>query len=351
MTFTCNTCMLQFEAPDAQRDHMRTDWHRYNLKRRVASLPPITQHVFETKVQALANKPSDPIAEKKLNKKLKKQQRLEEREKENEKLTEEEIIEKQIQKKLSKGVELSATSCLFCKKTFPAVDKTSDHMFNQHGLYIPEKKYLVDLEGLLKYLGEKISIGNMCLACNFEGRSMEAVRAHMQSKRHCRIPYESMDAKMEIADFYDFTSSYDVEADADADVNEEVWEDLSEDEDEDETNPSDTDDADVDVDGDYEDAYIDASGLELTLPSGYKLGHRSMAKYYKQSLKPEVVPKESALTVAASENRRMVTTVDAQQQRAQKLVWKEMTKQQNIERKREAKFINAQRHYRDELLQ
>jgi len=29
---------------------MRGDWHRYNLKRRVASLPPIPSEVFSEKV-------------------------------------------------------------------------------------------------------------------------------------------------------------------------------------------------------------------------------------------------------------------------------------------------------------
>ena len=29
-------------------------------------------------------------------------------------------------------------------------------MFKQHGLYIPERKYLIDKQGLLEYLGEKI---------------------------------------------------------------------------------------------------------------------------------------------------------------------------------------------------
>ncbi|KAF1823689.1 uncharacterized protein K489DRAFT_379678 [Dissoconium aciculare CBS 342.82] len=52
--FTCNTCQVAFRSGDLQRTHMQSDWHRYNLKRRVASLPPLTSEVFAEKV--LANK-------------------------------------------------------------------------------------------------------------------------------------------------------------------------------------------------------------------------------------------------------------------------------------------------------
>ncbi|KAK8157646.1 C2H2 type zinc-finger-domain-containing protein [Phyllosticta citrichinensis] len=54
--FTCNTCQVAFRASELQRAHMQTDWHRYNLKRRVASLPPLSSEIFAEKV--LANKAS-----------------------------------------------------------------------------------------------------------------------------------------------------------------------------------------------------------------------------------------------------------------------------------------------------
>ena len=54
--FTCNTCQVAFRTSDLQRAHMQSDWHRYNLKRRVASLPPLNSEVFAEKV--LANKAS-----------------------------------------------------------------------------------------------------------------------------------------------------------------------------------------------------------------------------------------------------------------------------------------------------
>ncbi|KAF2193333.1 hypothetical protein K469DRAFT_651664 [Zopfia rhizophila CBS 207.26] len=54
--FTCNSCQVAFKRSEDQRAHMQTDWHRYNLKRRVASLPPLSSEIFTEKV--LANKAS-----------------------------------------------------------------------------------------------------------------------------------------------------------------------------------------------------------------------------------------------------------------------------------------------------
>jgi pre-60S factor REI1 len=50
--FTCNTCQVAFKSSDLQRTHMQSDWHRYNLKRRVASLPPLSSEIFNEKVLA-----------------------------------------------------------------------------------------------------------------------------------------------------------------------------------------------------------------------------------------------------------------------------------------------------------
>jgi pre-60S factor REI1 len=48
--FTCLACQVAFYTADDQRDHYRTDWHRYNLKRRVADMPPVTAQVFADKL-------------------------------------------------------------------------------------------------------------------------------------------------------------------------------------------------------------------------------------------------------------------------------------------------------------
>jgi len=39
-------------AAELQKAHYKTDWHRYNLKRKVADLPPVTAVNFQQRVAA-----------------------------------------------------------------------------------------------------------------------------------------------------------------------------------------------------------------------------------------------------------------------------------------------------------
>lgn len=60
-SLSCITCGVVFKTADLQREHYKSDWHRYNLKRRVVSIPPVTLQDFEHRVQEqrdLANQES-----------------------------------------------------------------------------------------------------------------------------------------------------------------------------------------------------------------------------------------------------------------------------------------------------
>ena len=50
--FTCITCRVAFADAEVQRNHYKTDWHRYNLKRKIAELPPVTADNFKERVLA-----------------------------------------------------------------------------------------------------------------------------------------------------------------------------------------------------------------------------------------------------------------------------------------------------------
>jgi pre-60S factor REI1 len=89
-----------------------------------------------------------------------------------------------IDKRISEAVRLTENDCLFCYHKSDTFEDTIAHMTKAHSFFIPDIEYLSDLRGLIKYLGEKISVGNVCLYCNGKGRairSLEAVRAHMVS--------------------------------------------------------------------------------------------------------------------------------------------------------------------------
>ncbi len=48
--FTCISCRVAFDTAAEQRTHFFTDWHRYNMKRRFANLPPVAAIAFNEKV-------------------------------------------------------------------------------------------------------------------------------------------------------------------------------------------------------------------------------------------------------------------------------------------------------------
>lgn len=407
MNYTCNSCSLAFPTPEDQRSHMKSDWHRYNLKRRVAQLPAIDEDLFNQKVASLTIAEENEAEEKKKSEKQLTKKEIRRREKEAlqekkrklletarqamlakmrdgtlekesekvseesnskteetkpvveerteeakteeaqpEELTQEQLEERIMAEKIQNKVDISPTTCLFChakyNSNFASVDENVEHMRLKHGLYIPESKFLINREGLLQYLAEKIGLGNICLCCSYQGKSLEAVREHMINKRHMRIPYESENEKLEISDFYDFSSTYeDSEVVEELNgVDEEDWEDVSGDEedyDSDELPPN--------------SGALLQNGHELILPSGAVIGHRSLARYYRQNLAPERILSEGQGTVIAAETRSMLTVRDKQELATQKRAWNREVKRNDVNDRRAAKFINNQPHFRDPLLQ
>ncbi len=116
----------------------------------------------------------------------------------------------------------SLSTCLFCNYQSPTPPLNVTHMERIHGMFIPEQKYLVNLEGLLGYLQEQVFALNECLTCGKVKANAYAVQTHMRDKSHCQIPYTTEEEQLDIGDFYDFRSTYS--------DGEEDWEDESEDE-------------------------------------------------------------------------------------------------------------------------
>ncbi|KAI9202419.1 C2H2 type zinc-finger-domain-containing protein [Polychytrium aggregatum] len=336
--YTCLACQVAFRSADQQREHYHSDWHRYNLKRKVAELPPVALEEFAKRLEAQQSKHQADVAQaaftaecapcrkefqtenayqnhlqSKKHKELAAkheakragQPALEQSSTESSSSADDsmdtasttkrnwrlelasattaEEAEALWEEKIASAPRLTETDCLFCTKKSGSLEANIKHMSAAHSFFIPDIEYLADLKGLLLYLGEKISVGNICLYCNGAGRaihSLEAVRAHMIDKGHCKVLYEG-DAEMELAEFYDFSST---------------WEDVDEDEDEEIV------DADADNgDGEWEDASEAGNGpssrsgpslvimdeTQMVLPSGHRVGHRQFNKIWKQTLKPD----------------------------------------------------------------
>jgi pre-60S factor REI1 len=133
-----------------------------------------------------------------------------------------------------------------------AVELSVKHMQKDHGLFIPNKEYLIDLEAFLKYLFTIITEFYECFYCGNTKDSTVAIRQHMISKGHCsRRP----DADSEYEDFYDVNSDVEVDSDAEIERSEKTK----------------CPEVLVPIDN------------ELHLPSGRTLGHRSQARHYRQN--------------------------------------------------------------------
>nr|XP_033791129.1 zinc finger protein 622 isoform X1 [Geotrypetes seraphini] len=416
-SYTCITCRVVFTDADVQRAHYKTDWHRYNLKRKVADMPPVTAENFQERVLAQRAVVEEKVQETAMyctacskrfstfnayenHLKSKRHVELERRaaeavsrkvqmmnEKNLEKGLEQESLDKDatnmaIQqaikaqpsmspkkkpivntirspsppatalgqvsqerdrpqvpprlqwfkeqaKKLSlldakeqndedmdQGEEddwedvdsadeeeddemeciadeasggagpestspgaLPVTECLFCSHHSRSLTKNMTHMSKVHSFFIPDIEYLQDLRGLIKYLGEKVGIGKICLWCNEKGKSFystEAVQSHMNDKSHCKL-YADGDAALEFADFYDFRASYPDHKEGDTEMHETLSA------------------------GEKSVAY-DEESMELILPSGAKIGHRSLMRYYKQRFGLQ-------RAVVVSKNQRVVGRV------------------------------------------
>lgn len=270
--FTCVTCGSRFITAELQRQHMKTDWHRYNLKRRVADLPSISSDVFAHKIlqqQKLAHLkeevdefgfpilPRGKLAGKKKTVASRRGRALQESgsavrdaspatsinsefsqfslgdgisvhedsesnvetgselgfsdhdiepEDDFELTTEDEefVTESETEDEEELVEVMPITYCFYCGKNNYEIEDNIKHMSNDHGLYIPERSFLQDLEGLLTFVNEVITIDNECLSCGFIGKNLESIRQHMQSKGHCKIPYESNLEKEMISEFYEF---------------------------------------------------------------------------------------------------------------------------------------------------
>lgn len=103
---------------------------------------------------------------------------------------------------------LSLKSCLFCNQESQDVASNVAHMERSHGMFIPEKQYLVDLEGLLASLQQCIQEYHECLVCGKVKSTAFAVQTHMRDTAHCKIPYTTEEEQLEIGEFYDFRGTY-----------------------------------------------------------------------------------------------------------------------------------------------
>lgn len=218
--FTCITCRVAFRDLEVQRQHYKSDWHRYNLKRKVAELPPVSVEEFQRRVIAQRNKDDKErkreeestnckVCKKNFNTKNQYENHLlskKHRERCAKQSSISEIANENSLPVIKRDVnEDSSTSsgkrsmddmeidsdiesvdsdewiedtenpvknndCLFCNHHSRSLVRNLKHMTVAHSFFVPDPEYCVDIRGLLTYLGEKIFAGFMCVWCNDSGK-------------------------------------------------------------------------------------------------------------------------------------------------------------------------------------
>lgn len=92
------------------------------------------------------------------------------------------------------------SKCLFCTHDCMTLDLNLEHMQKAHGMFIPDREYLIDVETFVGYLYTIISEFNECLYCGHVKHSAEAIRQHMLAKGHCKL---KTDENTEYDEFYE----------------------------------------------------------------------------------------------------------------------------------------------------
>jgi pre-60S factor REI1 len=236
----------------------------YNLKRRIASLPPISIIVFqkqvlgtdETEASSSFQQSCDACEQHYTNRKawqahLKSRNHIQKSAGSNSTASfvsdESPSLNTSVEEDQPPDDEqkFNPRQCLFCNSESPSLDSNLTHMSHTHSFFIPDAEFLIDVESLLSYLFVIISVFHECLFCGSSKSTKFGVQDHMRGKGHCKVDFE--DDEHQLKEFYDFSE---------------------------------------DTDGDGEELEEGVTVVpdedELRLPSGKILGHRSRARYFRQ---------------------------------------------------------------------
>ena len=336
---------MVFAEAELQRAHHKTDWHRYNLKRKVAELPPVTAEGFRERVltqreaQAAGGEDKQPRLCKICRKQFVSLRSYEnhlgsKRHRENEKTAkppdveveadlselrnkknlqlstkqvkevesgdkkdkEEEEEETSVEEKKGEREEggeeeeegsdepeaLETNECLFCPRFSNDFEENLSHMSRVHGFFLPDLEYVTDPKGLVAHLCEKVGLGYLCLYCNERGKRFHCVEAAQQHM------VDKCHCKMlfEGDAALDYAEFYDYSK---------SYPDYIPDDTKKDHPLPDARDTSLHVNED----------LELVLPSGATAGHRSMRQLFKQRLPSAEHQKALMVTRVMSQYRAL----------------------------------------------
>lgn len=242
---------VQFASPQALREHYKTDWHRYNLKRKVAGLPPISALSFTKRreaalaLRAQSSEPEKGTSHLNKSKQSKKQRKKaaakspkrssptnnDQKQQEGETKTASNASSTTTATTSSamkpssdpslnlEGINLDTVTAtqlraaanplfsIFDKQEFQTIEDNMEYMYTKYNFQLPDTKFIDDLSGLVKYCVAKVRLGRMCVYCEKGFGTIEGCQQHMKDQNHCRLPVANEDTYFEeYGEFYDFSS-------------------------------------------------------------------------------------------------------------------------------------------------
>uniref|UniRef100_A0A3B0NAY6 C2H2 type zinc-finger (2 copies), putative n=1 Tax=Theileria annulata TaxID=5874 RepID=A0A3B0NAY6_THEAN len=276
----CSTCNVTFFDSSSQKSHFKSEWHLYNIKRKNSQLPTITEDEF----LLLKNQIHEMVSAKNIKNTTRN----------GSSNTISSDLKSDSGSSSLRNSEIALKSkvfdqnkCLFNDVVSKSINDNVSYMEKHYTFFLPEKEYISDLEGLLRYLHNKIYHENKCLYCHKSFLDHYATLHHMVDKQHHKI---NDDHFHEISSFYDFIDSYvslivdskkssssDTSSLKTQDGHDDDWEDIIS-----STNSPTSVESLLSSYG-FKKAHIMENG-NLSLPNGKEAVHRELSYVYKQNL-------------------------------------------------------------------
>ena len=214
----CSNCELTFKTQNEHKIHYKSDFHAYNLKRRMVDLPAISEEDFENNLQRYKNKVKKDTEFKKKEKSnycqvcFKNFKSLETY-KQHLKSKKHSINEKKKKNLIKKEkVQINETSlkdqntCLFCNLKFDDLETNLNHMKKKHSFFICDETNCTSKIDIIKLLAEKIFVSFECIFCNIikdkTFKTFGDVQKHMVDMGHCMMNQDDIG---EFKKFYDYS--------------------------------------------------------------------------------------------------------------------------------------------------
>lgn len=161
---------------------MKQPWHVNNIKRRMASLPPISSDAFDPKIEEKKGEIKKPFANTSNS----------DRDRDDDSFDEED------------EPSASPFQCLFCNEDFTNDDigftTNLEHMRTAHGMFIPDPEMVVDMQSFVGYLATEVRAWHECLYCGATKPTTSGIQSHMRDKGHCLL---NLDREPELLDFWE----------------------------------------------------------------------------------------------------------------------------------------------------